>query len=170
MPQVNREQRGPFRVLVLCTGNSARSQMAETLFNKLGAGRVVAESAGSQPAARVNPLAIETLAEHGLAWAGHPPRGIDGLEKEPWDFVITVCDRAREACPVFPGQPMLAHWGMDDPAEAVGDEAARRTAFRDALILLRRRIELMLALPMEKLERMALEARVRAIGAQPAHE
>ena len=168
MPQVNREQRGPFQVLVLCTGNSARSQMAEAIFNKLGAGRVVAESAGSQPAARVNPLALETLADHGIAWTGHPPRGIDGLERKPWDFVITVCDKAREACPFFPGQPMLAHWGMPDPAEVAGDEAARRAAFRDAFLLLRRRVELMLALPMEKLERMALEARVRAIGATTA--
>jgi arsenate reductase (thioredoxin) len=158
---------GPLRVLVVCTGNSARSQMAEALFNRLGGGRVRAESAGSRPAARVHPLAIEALRESGVAWAGHPPRGLDGLEREPWDFVITVCDKAKESCPVFPGQPMLAHWGMPDPAEAVGDEAARRAAFRDALLVLRRRVELMLALPLETLERMALEARVRGIGAEP---
>jgi arsenate reductase (thioredoxin) len=160
------ERKGPMRVLVLCTGNSARSQIAETLFNRLGAGRIAAESAGSQPAARVNPLAIETLAQHGFTWTGHQPRGLDGLEREPWDFVITVCDKAREACPVFPGQPVLAHWGMPDPAEVVGDEATRRAAFRDALVTIRRRIELMLALPLEKLERLALEARMRAIGTQ----
>jgi len=160
------ERREPFRVLVLCTGNSARSQIAETLFNQLGAGRVRAESAGSQPAPRVNPLAVEALKEHGFVWTGHPPRGMDGLEKQPWDFVITVCDKAKEACPVFPGQPVLAHWGMPDPAEVVGDDAARRAAFRDALVLIRRRIELMLALPLEKLEHMALEARVRAIGTE----
>ncbi|HXY20730.1 MAG TPA: arsenate reductase ArsC [Gemmatimonadales bacterium] len=158
------ERREPFRVLVLCTGNSARSQIAETLFNRLGAGRVHAESAGSQPAPRVNPLAIATLKEHGFVWTGHPPRGMDGLEREPWDFVITVCDKAKEACPVFPGRPVIAHWGMPDPAEVAGDEATRRAAFRDALLLIRRRIELMLALPLDKLERMALEARVRAIG------
>jgi len=160
----------PMRILVLCTGNSARSQMAEVLFNELGRGRIRAESAGSQPAPRVNPLAIETLREGGFAWHGHQPRGVNGLEREPWDFVITVCDKARESCPVFPGQPMLAHWGMPDPAEVVGDEARRRAAFRDALLLLRRRVELMLALPLDKLERMALEARVRAIGGAPAHE
>ncbi len=159
----------PMRVLVLCTGNSARSQMAEALFNALGSGRIRAESAGTYPAPRVNPLAIQAMAEHGIHWAGHPPRGMDGLEREPWDFVITVCDKARESCPVFPGQPMLAHWGMADPAEVVGDEATRRAAFRQALVLLRRRVELMLALPLEKLERMALEARVRAIGSEPAH-
>ena len=160
----------PMRVLVLCTGNSARSQIAEVLFNTLGKGRLRAESAGSRPAPRVNPLAIDTLRDHGFPWHGHQPRSVDGLEKEPWDFVITVCDKAKESCPVFPGQPMLAHWGMPDPAEVVGDEAARRAAFRDALLLLRRRVELMLALPLEKLERMALEARVRAIGGAPAHD
>jgi protein-tyrosine-phosphatase len=158
------ESKGPFRVLVLCTGNSARSQMAEALFNHLGQGRIHAESAGTQPAPRVHPLAIETLQTHQLQWSGRQPRGLDGLEREPWDFVITVCDRAKESCPVFPGQPVLAHWGMADPAAVVGDEAARRAAFRDALLLIRRRIELMLALPLESLERMALEARVRAIG------
>ncbi len=167
MLRVSAATQPPLRVLVLCTGNSARSQMAEALFNRLGAGRVHAESAGSHPAPRVNPLAIETLAEHGIAWAGHPPRGLDGLEREPWDLVITVCDRAKESCPIFPGRPAQAHWGMPDPAELVGDEAARRAAFRDALLLLRRRIELLLSLPLEKLERMALEARVRAIGEPP---
>ncbi len=162
------ERKAPLRVLVLCTGNSARSQMAEALFNRLGAGRIVAESAGTQPAARVNPLAIQALAESGIAWEGHPPRTLDGLERERWDFVITVCDRAKESCPIFPGQPMLAHWGMADPAEVGGDEGTRQAAFREALLLLRRRVELMLALPLEKLERMALEARVRAIGTEKA--
>jgi len=164
------ERKGQLRVLVICTGNSARSQMAEALFNRLGQGRIKAESAGSQPAPRVNPLAIEALREHGFAWTGHQPRGLDGLEREPWDFVITVCDRAKESCPVFPGQPVLAHWGMSDPAEVVGDAAARRAAFNEALLLIRRRVELMLALPLEKLERLALEARVRAIGGQATHD
>ncbi|HUK21375.1 MAG TPA: arsenate reductase ArsC [Gemmatimonadales bacterium] len=153
------------RVLFLCTGNSARSQMAEALLNAKGQGRIRAESAGSRPAARVNPLAIETLREWNIDWAGHPPRGLDGLDRERWDFVITVCDRAKESCPIFPGQPVLAHWGMPDPAEVDGDDAKRRVAFRDAFLLLSRRIDLFVALPFEKLERMALEARVRAIGA-----
>ena len=160
------ERKGPLRVLILCTGNSARSQMAEALFNHLGQGRIHAESAGTQPAPRVHPLAIEALKDHGLAWAGHQPRSVDGLERQPWDFVITVCDRAKESCPIFPGQPVLAHWGMPDPAAVVGDEAARRAAFRAALVLVARRIELMLALPLDKLERLALEARVRAIGGE----
>jgi arsenate reductase len=160
------ERKGPLRVLILCTGNSARSQMAEALFNHLGRGRIHAESAGTQPAQRVHPLAIEALKDHGLAWAGHQPRSLDGLERQHWDFVITVCDRAKESCPIFPGQPVLAHWGMPDPAAVVGDEATRRAAFRAALVLIARRIELMLALPLEKLERLALEARVRAIGGE----
>ena len=86
------------------------------------------------------------------------------MEREPWDFVITVCDRAKEACPIFPGQPVLAHWGMPDPAEVEGDEAAKRAAFRDAFLLIARRIDLLLALPIEKLERLVLKDRVRAIG------
>jgi arsenate reductase len=158
------ERQGPFRVLILCTGNSARSQMAEALFNALGRGRVKAESAGSQPAPRVNPLAIETLKRHGIAWAGHQPRTVTGLERQPWDAVITVCDKAREACPIFPGHPATAHWGMSDPAEVVGSDAVRREAFWQASLLLRKRIELMLALPLEKLERLGVEARLRAIG------
>ena len=155
-----------FRVLFLCTGNSARSQMAEALLNWKGRGRFQAESAGSSPADRVNPHAIATLRAYDIPWAGHAPRGIDGLEREPWDFVITVCDRAKESCPIFPGQPILAHWGMPDPAEVVGDEAAQRKAFEAAFLSLSRRIDLLLAQPVEELERLALEARLRAIGRQ----
>ena len=88
------------------------------------------------------------------------------MEREPWDFVITVCDRAKESCPIFPGQPVLAHWGMPDPAEVQGDEPGRRTAFRDTLLVLSRRIDLFVALPLEKLERLAAEVQVRAIGGE----
>ena len=129
-----------------------------------GNGRFQAESAGSRPADRVNPRAIDTLRQYDIPWSGHAPRGIDGLERKPWDFVITVCDRAKESCPIFPGQPVLAHWGMPDPAEVEGDEATKRAAFRDAFVLISRRIDLLLALPLEKLERMALEARLQSIG------
>lgn len=154
----------PLRVLILCTGNSARSQIAEALFNLKGGGRIVAESAGSRPAPRVNPWAVEILGEGGIDWAGRTPRGLDGLDRERWDFVITVCDRAKEACPIFPGQPVVAHWGMPDPAEVEGDDETKRRAFRDTAQVLGRRIDLFLALPFETLERMALEAKVRAIG------
>jgi arsenate reductase (thioredoxin) len=156
----------PLRVLILCTGNSARSQMAEAVLNTKGRGRFIAESAGSHPAGRVNPFAVEALREAGIDWRGREPRGIDGLEKEPWDIVITVCDRAREACPYFPGQPVLAHWGMEDPAAIEGDNETKRRAFRDAFQLISRRVDLMLALPAEKLERSALQERIRAIGAE----
>jgi arsenate reductase len=153
-----------YRVLFLCTGNSARSQMAEAVVNQKGRGRFRAASAGSSPATRVNPLAVAVLRESGIEWQGRPPRGLDGLETEHWDFVITVCDRAKEACPVFPGQPIVAHWGMPDPAAAEGDAAVRRAAFEHALIVISRRIDLLFALPIEKLDRLILEAQVRAIG------
>jgi arsenate reductase (thioredoxin) len=138
--------------------------MAQAYLNFRGTGRFRAESAGSHPAAAVNPLAIETLERHHVPWAGHPPRGMDGLEREPWDLVITVCDRAKESCPFFPGQPILAHWGMEDPAEAQGSNEAKRRAFDHAFVMLARRIDLLLALPIDKSERLGLEGRVRAIG------
>ena len=154
----------PMRILILCTGNSARSQIAEALFNAKGRGRVEAASAGSRPAERVNPFAVNVLGEAGIDWQGRTPRGMDGLEREHWDFVITVCDRAKESCPYFPGQPVLAHWGMPDPAEVEGSDDVKRAAFRDTFVTLSRRIDLFLALPVEKLERLALERRVTEIG------
>jgi arsenate reductase len=157
-----------FRVLFLCTGNTARSQIAEAILNHNGAGRFVAESAGSEPARRVHPYAVDVLRESGIEWRGHSPRGLDGLDRERWDFVITVCDRAREACPVFPGQPVLCHWGMPDPAAVSGDEREQRRSFRDTFTLISRRLDLLLALPVEKLERLAVEARLRAIGQEGA--
>jgi protein-tyrosine-phosphatase/N-acetylglutamate synthase-like GNAT family acetyltransferase len=154
----------PMRVLFLCTGNSARSQIAEAILNHAGGGRFLAASAGTKPAERVNPFAIEILARYGLRWGGRAPRGLQGIDQEHWDFVITVCDRAREACPIFPGQPVIAHWGMADPAGVDGTDDEKRRAFDDALLLIRRRIDLLLSLPIQKLERLALEQRVRAIG------
>ena len=157
--------RWPVRVLFVCTGNSARSQIAEALLTTKGAGRFVAGSAGSHPAARVNPGAVRVLAEAGIAWEGRVPKTIDAVMGQRWDIVITVCDHAKEACPIFPGQPVQAHWGMPDPAEVEGDELRAR-AFRDTFQLLSRRIELLLALPMDKVERLVLEQRLDAIGAE----
>ena len=154
----------PLRVLILCTGNSARSQIAEALLAHKGAGRFEVASAGSRPASRVNPVAVEVLREVGISWDGKVPKGLDGLDAQRWDFVITVCDRAKEACPIFPGTPILAHWGMPDPAEVEGTDDARRRAFRETLLVLGRRIDLLLALPIAKLERLALEREVRSIG------
>jgi len=160
--------RHPYKVLFLCTGNSARSQMAEALLNQKGRGRFEAHSAGSHPAARVNPFAIESLREGGIEWAGHAPRNADGLVGEHWDFVITVCDRAKESCPILPGHPIHAHWGMEDPADAEGSDEEKRRAFRVARLLIARRLDLMLALPIEKLERLALEQRLGAIAGATA--
>jgi len=105
----------PLRVLFLCTGNSARSQMAEALLNARGQGRIHAESGGTNPATAVNPLALETLQAHGIPWSGRPPRGVDAIVATDWDVVVTVCDRAKESCPVFPGHPRLLHWSLPDP-------------------------------------------------------
>ena len=158
--------RHPLRVLFLCTHNSARSQMAEALLttrgSRLAPGRFEAGSAGSNPGMRVHPMAIEVLSAQGIDWRGKP-KSIDAVAGRRWDLIITVCDRARESCPVFPGRPAFAHWGMDDPSEVEGADAQRR-AFREALGYLSRRIDLLLALPFERLERMALEKRAQRIA------
>ena len=154
------------RILILCTGNSARSQIAEALFTHKAGARFQAASAGSKPAPRVNPYAIQVLKEVGIDWSGRAPKGLEGLGQDQWDFVITVCDRAKEACPIFPGKPVVAHWGMPDPAGMEGTEEAKLRGFRDTLMVLARRIDLFLALPAEKLDRLRLEQRVRDIGAQ----
>ncbi len=164
MPAAAAERSPALRVLVLCTGNSARSQIAEALLSVRGGARVRAESAGSIPAPRVNPLAVRVLAERGIDWSGRVPRGLEGLAERPWDLVITVCDRAKEACPVFFGSPVLAHWGMSDPAEVTGPERVRLEAFRETLRVLERRVDLLLALPPGTREREDFARRVRAIG------
>jgi arsenate reductase len=140
--------------------------MAEALMNRKARGRFVASSAGSRPAARVNPFAIEALREAGIEWNGHTPRSVDTLMGEKFDFVITVCDNAKEACPVLPGHPIHAHWGMEDPAEIQGTDADKSRAFVAARILIARRLDLMLALPIEKLQRVALGKRLDDIAAE----
>ncbi|PYP59165.1 MAG: hypothetical protein DMD44_05630 [Gemmatimonadetes bacterium] len=123
--------------------------MAEALLNWKGKGRFHAESAGSRPADRVNPLAIETLREHHIPWSGHTPRGTDGLDRQAWDFVITVCDAAKESCPIFlgPARPTQMHWSMADPAAVEGDEATSRAAFRETFRLISQHIDQLLARP-----------------------
>jgi arsenate reductase len=155
------------RVLFLCTGNSARSQIAEALLNHDGAGRFAAESAGTDPAPRVNPGAIQALAAAGLEWRGSPPRSVEGLDRRHWDLVVTVCDDAKESCPIFPAGPIVTHWGMPDPAAVRGDEATRRAAFAETVAVLRRRIEALVRVPVEDLARPELEVRVMEIGAIP---
>lgn len=154
-------------VLFLCTGNSARSILAEGLLNKLGEGRFHAFSAGSQPVGQVNPYALERLALEAITLADARSKSWDEFAKPDapvLDFVITVCDNAaNEVCPVWPGQPVTAHWGLFDPAAA--EESEKRIAFAKAFAILERRISLFTSLPVASLERMALEHKVREIGA-----
>jgi arsenate reductase len=155
-------------VLFLCTGNSARSILAEAYLNQTARGRFRAFSAGSQPAGRVNPLAIELLQKSSLATEGLRSKSWDefaGPNAPKLDFVFTVCDSAAAAvCPVWPGHPATAHWGVADTAAVQGTDAQKRQAFRDAFTTLARRIDLLLALPVERLEKLALEKKLDAIG------
>ena len=164
---MNRIQ-SPLSILILCTGNSARSQLAEALLTTLGAtrpaGAIRAASAGSRPAARVHPGAIAVLAAHGIRWGDRQPKHIDTVLGEPFDLVITVCDNARDACPIFPGAAARAHWGLPDPADATAPEAIR-TAFAATYEALRARIEALLALPLESLPPAERAAQAAAIHA-----
>lgn len=157
-----------YNVLFICTGNSARSILAEGLLNEIGRGRFHAFSAGSHPKGAVHPLALKELQSRRIP--------TDGFRSKSWeefaqpdapemDFVFTVCDQAAgEACPVWPGQPMTAHWGMPDPASIEGTDDTKAHAFRDAAITLKRRLDLMLSLPLHSLDGMALLKEVKHIG------
>jgi arsenate reductase len=161
----------PYNVLFLCTHNSARSVLAEAVLNHLGEGRFRGYSAGSFPSGRVNPLAIETL--QGLR---HPT---EGLRSKSWDefarpgapemdFVITVCDQAAgEVCPIWPGRPVTAHWGMPDPSLVEGSDEARRRAFKQAYLALQHRIRIFTSLPIDKVDRLALKHRLDELGHAP---
>jgi protein-tyrosine-phosphatase len=158
----------PYNVLFLCTGNSARSIMAEAIMNRKGAPNFKAYSAGSQPKGSVHPGALGQLEIAGLP--------VTELRSKPWDefarpgaprldFVFTVCDNAaKESCPVWPGQPMTAHWGVPDPAEATGTEAEVRFAFADALRMLTNRIDIFVSLPLRSLDQLTLQKQLDAIG------
>jgi len=157
-----------YNVLFLCTGNTARSILAEGLLNHLGRGRFQAHSAGSHPKGIVNPFAVEELRQAGVPVAGLRSKSWDEFAvpgAPSMDFVFTVCDNAaNEPCPVWPGQPMTAHWGVEDPAAVEGTDDEKRRAFRKAGAVLRRRIELFLSLPMEKLDQMAIRQKVAEVG------
>jgi arsenate reductase len=157
-----------FNVLFLCTGNSARSILAEAILNRQGSGRFVGYSAGSLPKGRVHPLALDYLRAQGLP--------VDGLRSKSWEefaapdapvmhFVITVCDNAAgETCPLWPGHPVTAHWGVPDPAAVEGSDEAKRAAFRHAFQTLRHRIRLFTSLPVSTLDRHALAEEMQVIG------
>ena len=157
-----------YNVLFVCTGNSARSIIAEGLLNEMGGGRFRAWSAGSHPKGTVHPMALAVLAEHRIP--------TDGFRSKSWeefaqpdapqmDFVFTVCDQAAgEVCPVWPGQPMTAHWGMPDPAAVQGDADTQRRAFLDTFVTLQRRLRLMLSLPLASLDALAIKKEIKDIG------
>ena len=157
-----------YNVLFLCTGNSARSIIAEAILNRAGRGRFKAFSAGSQPKGKINPRTLDLLRKFNYdvstlrskSWTEFAKPGAPDL-----DFVFTVCDNAAgESCPLWPGQPITAHWGIPDPAAASGTEAEIALAFKDAYRMLNRRIDLFLALPIQKLDRLVLTTRLKEIG------
>lgn len=157
-----------YNVLFICTHNSARSIMAEGLLNSAGRGNFVAYSAGSQPRGEVHPLALATLAKLRLPTGGYRSKSWSEFavaDAPQMDFVFTVCDNAAgEVCPVWPGQPMTAHWGVPDPSATLGDDEQRAKAFWNVATMLKRRIDLMLALPLASLDRLAIQREVREIG------
>ena len=165
---MNKSSLAPWNVLFLCTGNSARSIMGEALLNHHGRGRFRAHSAGSQPAGRVNPLTLKVLGEAGLPVAGLRSKSWDEftLPDAPLiDFVFTVCDKAAaESCPVWPGRPAGAHWGIADPAAVESDEPVRLEAFHRALHEMDQRIRLFLELPVQRLAGKALHEALQRIG------
>ena len=157
-----------YNVLFICTGNSARSILAEGLLNHLGRGRFNAHSAGSHPSGKVNPFALSTLQALRIPSDGMRSKNWDEFatpSSPPLDFVFTVCDNAAgEMCPVWPGQPMTAHWGVPDPAAFVGPDDEKARVFMATAVTLKRRIELMLALPIHKLDAMAIQRELKQIG------
>lgn len=158
----------PYNVLFLCTGNSARSVIAEALLNRDGKGRFVAHSAGSQPKGEVHPSTLDLLRGMGIDTGFARSKSWDefaGPGAPQFDFIFTVCDSAaNEACPIWPGHPMTAHWGIPDPAAAQGTDAEKRLAFAEAARQLGNRISLLLNLPIASLDRLALKSRLDAIG------
>ena len=155
-------------VLFICTGNSARSILAEGILNALGAPRFKAYSAGSHPKGQVHPMALDVLQRLGMAQEGFRSKSWDefaSADAPVMNFVFTVCDNAAgEVCPLWPGQPLTAHWGVYDPASVQGSEDKQRQAFGDVAQILKRRIELMLALPPQSLQALSIQAQLDAIG------
>jgi arsenate reductase len=157
-----------YNVLFICTGNSARSIVAEGLMNQMGQGQFKAYSAGSHPTGSVSAFALSTLQTLRIPNDGYRSKSWDEFTRQgapKLDFIFTVCDKAAgELCPVWPGQPITAHWGVPDPTAAVGNDELKSKAFLDTALILKRRIELMLALPIATLDRMSLQGELQAIG------
>jgi len=155
----------PYRVLFLCTGNSARSVFAEYFLRKLGRGQYESFSAGAKPSGVVNPYTLKVLREcFGIDASDARSKSWQEFENVKFDFVITVCDKARETCPVWPGQPVIAHWGVEDPAAFTGGSESTERFFYDVARILHRRVQLLTSLPLEKLSRLKVEKLTRDIG------
>jgi len=152
------------RVLFLCTGNSCRSQMAEVILRSLAGNRFEAFSAGAKPSGYVHPLALQVLENAKLPTEDLHSKSWEEFKGHPMNFVITVCDRAKETCPVWPGQPITAHWGFEDPADARGTDEQKLRVFRKVFTEIQARLRLFTSLPMDKLTHMELESQVRELG------
>ena len=161
----------PFKILFLCTGNSARSIFGEYLIRKAAPHLFQSFSAGARPVGEVNPFALRVLKEaYNIDAADAWSKACDEVAHVEFDFVITVCDNARETCPVWPGQPIIAHWGAPDPVEAEGTDEEKYQAFKQAALLIKRRIDLLCALPFDKLDRLKLAALTCEIGLRGEEE
>jgi len=161
----------PFKVLFLCTGNSARSIFGEYLLRRTGGDRFVVYSAGSFPSGKINPFALQVLKDvYHIDASDARSKSWEVFGDLEFDFVITVCDNARETCPIWPGQPILAHWGVPDPALAQGSDEEKLRQFRQAAQTLAHRIGLFCSLPIEKLDRMKLASMTKEIGRQSSTE
>jgi arsenate reductase len=157
----------PYKFLFLCTGNSARSIFGEYLLRRLGGSRFQVFSAGSFPTGKVNPLAIQVLKDvYNIDASQARSKSWEEFKDIEFDFVVTVCDNARETCPIWPGQPIVAHWGSLDPAAVEGTEAEKCHAFKEVAFQINRRLQLFTSLPLDKLDRLKLAAAIREIGSR----
>jgi arsenate reductase len=157
----------PYKFLFLCTGNSARSILGEYLLRRLGGARFQVFSAGSFPTGKVNPLAVQVLKDvYNIDAADARSKSWEEIKDVEFDFVVTVCDNARESCPVWPGQPIVAHWSSPDPAAIEGSDAEKYRAFKDVAFQINRRLQLLTSLPLDKLDRLKLTAAIQEIGSK----
>ena len=155
----------PYKFLFLCTGNSARSIFGEYLLRRQGGSRFQVFSAGSFPTGKVNPLAIQVLKDvYNIDASEARSKSWEEFKDVKFDFVVTVCDNARETCPLWPGQPIIAHWGSPDPAAVEGTDSEKYRAFKDVALQINRRIQLLTSLPLDKLDQLKLAAAIREIG------
>ncbi len=157
----------PYKFLFLCTGNSARSIIGEYLLRRVGGPRFEVFSAGSFPAGKVNPITIQVLKDvYNIDASEARSKSWEEFKEVEFDFVVTVCDNARETCPVWPGQPIVAHWSSPDPAAVEGSEAEKYRAFKEVALEFNRRLQLFTSLPLEKLDRLKLSAAIQEIGSR----